>query len=184
MQPIIRLVLFAVLTLFVFGCGRKLVPIKETFTRSDTTIIRERTVPVFVPGSNVAVDLDSLARAWGILGPTTDQNIFIGEEPSKETATRVYTVIDPKQQTKLTIYYDSIKKQMAGYCETLDKTYQTIIQEKERTIREQRETMVKEQKSFAEQLKQLIFYIVGGAGVLVIVLVIGGYFALKNIPRV
>lgn len=156
-----------------------MIPLKESFIRSDTTIIRERTVPVYVPGSNVAVDLDSLGRAWGLIGPTMDQEIFVGDEPPKETARRIVSVIDPKQQTRLTIFYDSLTKQMLAYCETIGKTYEAKIQERERIIKEQRNTIVKQKESFAQEIKNVIKYTISGLLFLALI-VVGVRFILPR----
>jgi hypothetical protein len=136
-------ILFLIL-LFKLAACKTYVPVSHTEHRSDTTIIREKLVPVKVPGSSVATHIgkdqyDSLVRALMNL-PRTSRTIYI---------------TDPTLQTQLKIYIDSLG-QLAFKCQTLEREYQAKLQEKERTITTTTETVVEKEETLGQKLERFL----------------------------
>jgi len=185
MRAIIIVVLIFCLALLVFGCGKRLVPIKEVYHKSDTTIVTEKLVPIEVEGSNVIAvgKVDSLLKLWTSYDPTWELSMD-SDVPLDPNKRKVAEFIDPTNQTRLTIFYDSLTRELAAKCETLEKMHYARVQEKETIIKEYKETIAKERKSFADQVKQIIVYVIVGAcalvGLIVVVAVVG---YLKFFPR-
>lgn len=148
-----------ILCLFVAACAPKHVPV-QTITKTDTTtIIREKPILIKVPGSGVDINLDSLFNAWS------------KANPAQPTVNRTIYLTDPKLQTRLQIFTDSLGNLVAR-CETLEREHLARVQEKDRVINSYQKDVVQLKESFGKRLEQTILTIIGGLCVLLFLVVV------------
>src|SRR5688572_29942478 len=117
--PIMIMKYLLIISLFLFGC-KATIPVSHTTSHTDSTIIRERLVPIYVPGSHVTakfsdLQLDSLMNALG--------NMTMADwETNENKSQKSFYITDPKMNTRLTFALDSIGR-LVLRCESIEKMY-------------------------------------------------------------
>lgn len=134
----VLLILFTA-TLFLSSCKTSGLPIiSEKHTHSDCTIVKEKFIPVPIPGSNVQLtqkQIDSIAIMLAKYQP----------------GAKIIYLKDPSGATQMKIWRDSITGELMQKCETLERQAQAKITETERYHREQLERI---QKQSTEEKKK------------------------------
>lgn len=134
------IILCCVGVVMLAGC-RVVQPVQHTIERKDSTVIREKLVPVTVPGSEVKTtlsksQLDSLTLALRSM-PANNRTIYYN---------------DPTLKTRLSFALDSLGKLIIR-CESIEQMYMAKLQEKDRYIHVKDLEIRELQKTFGERLK-------------------------------
>jgi hypothetical protein len=128
----------AIVAFLAPGCAPKTIPISTERFYSDTTIIRETQVPVFIPGKTVEVRNLSLDSMIQILKTNTGK-------------TQTITRTDPKTGQTLKLIVDQLGN-LSAICETQDQTIQILKREVDRLKTEIKNTVVEVQESWHQKL--------------------------------
>lgn len=152
--------------LLISGCAPKYIPV-QTITKTDTTtVIREKLVPINVPGSSVTVNLDSLVKSWKL---ESGSGFTLADYPA--IAPQTVYLTDPKLQTRLKIFIDSLGNLVAR-CETLEREHLARVKEKDQVINSYQKEVVQLKESFGKRLEKTILTIIGGLCVLLFLVVV------------
>jgi hypothetical protein len=148
------------------GCAPKTIPISTERIYSDTTIIRETQVPVFIPGKTVEVknlNLDSLLQ----VAKSSRWN---------SNGTQTITRVDPKTGQTLQLIIDHLGN-LTAICETQDQTIQILKREVDRLRSEITNTTVKEKKRFLEKVKNSL----GQIALVLVCIIVALFFIFRGL---
>jgi hypothetical protein len=139
------LLLLVIASASLSSCTKNGLPIiSEKHTHDSTTIIREKLVPVPIPGSNVQLtqkQIDSLALMLAKYQP----------------GAKIVYIKDPSGATQLKIWRDSITGELRQQCETLARNAEVKVTETEKYYR----TEIEKIKFQAEEEKKKWYQVLG-----------------------
>lgn len=160
-------------TMLVLGCNRNTLPTSALQSRDSVTIVREKLVPVEVPGATVVAPMD-----WDSLQQVIDQAMQQWQPGERMT---IIERQGPDMRAALDIYIDSLGNLVAASnCREQEllvrvRELETTVREKEKLLLAERQTLVGRME---KALGRMLLWVL-----LIVAVVTAGGFVIKRFVR-